>query len=568
MYYLENMSFSRKELVRLSGLPNGFVSAAIGFVFGLWFIGFKNVFPWNLEWLNGKGDGSYDQLNFEFFRKNPLIQWPITGMPNYVAGSGQVLGSGNGLFAIPAKIIGQFVPGNFQYLGIWIVFCFCLQGLFAERLLSRLTDSKTLQILAAMNFIVSPILLYRVGVLSHFQLGAHWLILAALYFYFDENFRRKQWALLLLLAVLINIYITAMVVVIFIASNIKNVLYFPKSGILRIASDFLVPLAALVFGFIFMGYASYGGNAKGSNFFRLSPIAFVNSGDISGFTFSTAIKSIPSKYLSDFFLEEPESFQYLGTGIVIGLFLSVLLVNRFSKNWHAKSIAPLAVSVIGLFIFALSNRISISGYELAYWWPQVFHDLRQVFRASSRFGWPLYYLLVATSFSYFAYRLSFTKKVVFAVALLLVSIADGGNGIQRVRNELATSNDYISSIKDGKWSDLVSNKEKIYIYPNFDLDSSLGTSSYYPWVERWFDLAKFAVANDLHTNFGGTPRPISDFVLTENLRMRTEFDSGLLDSKTIYIIGDTEYWETLKEQLLDVADSYQIDGLNVIIAKP
>jgi hypothetical protein len=52
MYYLENMSFSRKELVRLSGLPNGFVSAAIGFVFGLWFIGFKNVFPWNLEWLN------------------------------------------------------------------------------------------------------------------------------------------------------------------------------------------------------------------------------------------------------------------------------------------------------------------------------------------------------------------------------------------------------------------------------------------------------------------------------------------------------------------------------------
>ena len=567
MYYLENMSFSRKELVRLNGLPNGFISAAIGFVFGLWFIGFKNVFPWNLEWLNGKGDGSYDQLNFEFFRKNPLIQWPITAMPNYVSGSGQVLGSGNGLFAIPAKIIGQFIPGNFQYLGIWIVFCFCLQGLFAEKLISRLTGSRSLQILAAMSFIISPILLYRIGEFRHFQLGAHWLILAALYFYLDKNFKKKQWAVLLLLSILINIYLTAMVVVIFIASNIKNVLCFPKSSKVRIASNFLVPLTALVFGFIFMGYASYGGNAKGSNFFRLSPIAFVNSGDVSGLTFSTTIKSIPSKNISDFFLEESESFQYLGTGIVLGLIVSALLIKRLSRTWNLKSSAPLVVSVLGLFIFALSNRISISGYELTYWWPQIFHDVRQVFRASSRFGWPLYYLLVAAAFGFVVYRLSFIKKVVFAVAVLLFSVADGGNGILRVRNELAASNEYVSTIKDQKWTDLAENNDRVFIYPNFDLDSSLGVSSEYPWAERWFDLAKFAVNNDLATNFGGTPRPISDFVLTENLRMRTEFDSGILDSKTIYIIGDTEYWETLKEQLLNVADSYQIDGLNVLIAK-
>jgi len=562
------MKFSQKAIVKLNSIPNGFVSATVGLVFGLWFIGIKNVFPWNLEWLNGKGDGSYDQLSFEFFRQSPLIQWPITAMPNYVAGSGQVLGSGNGLFAIPAKIIGLVVPGSFQYLGIWIVLCFFLQGMFAEKLISRVTDSKTLQILATMSFIISPILLYRIGVMRHFQLGAHWLILVALYFYFDKRFRRMQWALLLLLSILINIYITAMVVVIFIASNIKNVLSFPKSGIVRTASNFLLPLAGLIFGFVFMGYASYGGNAKGSNFFRLSPIAFVNSGDVSGLTFSTTIASVPPKNVSDFFLEEPESFQYLGTGIVIGLIVSALLVNRFSKNWNLKSITPLAVSVLGLFIFALSNRISISGYELTYWWPQIFHDVRQVFRASSRFGWPLYYLLVTAAFGFTIYHLPFSRKVLFAVAVLLVSVADGGNGIQRVRNELSASNDYVSTIKDQKWTTLAENKDRIFIYPNFDLDSSLGTSSDYPWVDRWFDLAKFAVAKDLHTNFGGTPRPISDFVRAENLRMKNEFASGLLDSKTIYIIGDTKFWELLKEQLMDVADSFQLDGLNIIVTKP
>ena len=471
------------------------------------------------------------------------------------------------MFAVPAKIIGQVVPGEFQYLGIWIALCFCLQGLFAEKLLARLTDSKWLQITAAMSFVVSPILIYRIGEMKHFQLGAHWLILAALHFYFDKNFRKKQWTLLLLISILINIYITAMVVVIFIASNIRNVLYFPKAGIVRIASNFLAPLAALIFGFIFMGYASFGGNAKGSNFFRLSPIAFMNSGDVSGLTFSSAVNGIPSKNVSDFFLEEPESFQYLGTGILLGLIISVLLLNRFSKTWNLKSIAPLVVSVFGLFIFALSNRISISGYELTYWWPQLFHDVRQVFRASSRFGWPLYYLLVTTAFCFVLYRLSFTKKVVFAVAVLFVSVVDGGNGIQRVRNELSTSNAYVSTIKDEKWTDLAENNDQLFIYPNFDLDSSLGMSSDYPWAERWFDLAKFAVNNDLVTNFGGTPRPISDFVVTENLRMQKEFASGNLDSQTIYVIGDTEYWESLKTELIDVAEGFQIDGLNVIIAK-
>ena len=568
MYYLENMRISRKEMIWLNGLPIGFMSATVGLVFGLWFIGFNNVFPWSLEWLNGKGDGSYDQLSFEFFRKSPLIQWPITAIPNYVAGSGQVLGSGNGLFAIPAKIIGQIVPGEFQYLGIWIVLCFCLQGMFAEKLISRLTDSKALQILAAMSFIISPILLYRIGVMRHFQLGAHWLILAALYFYFDKNFKRMQWALLLLLSIFINIYITAMVVVIFIASIIKNVLCFPKSGIVRIASDFLIPVTALISGFIFMGYASFGGNAKGSNFFRLSPIAFVNSGDVSGLTFSSAINSIPPKNVSDFFLEEPESFQYLGTGILLGIIISSLFIKRLSKNWNLKSIAPLAVAVFGLFIFALSNQISISGHELTYWWPQLFSDLRQVFRASSRFGWPLYYLLVTTAFCFVAYRFSFSKRVVFVVAVLLISVADGGNGIQRVRNELSTSSDYVSTIKDKKWTDLAENNDRVFIYPNFDLDSSLGMSADYPWAERWFDLAKFAVTNDLHTNFGGTPRPISDFVVTENLRMQKEFASRNLDSRTIYVIGDTEYWESLKSELIDVAEGFQLDGLNVLIAKP
>jgi hypothetical protein len=126
----------------------------------------------------------------------------------------------------------------------------------------------------------------------------------------------------------------------------------------------------------------------------------------------------------------------------------------------------------------------------------------------------------------------------------------------------------VLTIQNDTWFDLANNRDKLYIYPNFDLDSGLGTEDPFPWRERWFDLAKFAVVNDLSTNFGGTPRPISDFVPIENLRIEKEFASGILDSKTIYVIGDTSYWKVLRSDLLDVADSFQLDGLNVIVAKP
>ena len=562
------MDFSQKGFERLKTLPEGFNSAVLGFCFGLWFVGIRNVFPWNLDWLNGKGDGSYDQLGFEFFRKSPLIQWPVTAIPNYVSGSGQVLGSGNGLFAIPSKVIGQVIPGEFQYLGVWVALCFCLQGFFAEKLLSRLTDSKGLQFLAAMSFVVSPVLIYRIGEMRHFQLGAHWLILSSFYLYFDKSYRRHRWALLLLVSVLINVYITAMVVVIFMAANIRSVLLNRKTGIVQTMSNAIIPLTSLIAGFIFMGYASYGGNAKGSNFFRLSPIAFLNSGDINGLTFSTTFESIPVKSVSNFFLEEPEGLQYLGTGIILGLVFTALFIKRLSMHWNLKSISPLVVSVFALFVFALSHRISISGYELTYWWPQQLHDLREVFRASARFGWPLYYLLILMAFGFFLCRASISKKAVFALSVLLVSVLDAGNGILKIRDDLSANNTYVSSVQNQKWMDLAKNRDRIHIYPNFDLDSGLGTDSDYPWVDRWFDLAKFAIVNDLSTNFGGTPRPISDYVPIENLRMEREFASGILDSRTIYVIGDTAYWKVLRSDLSDVADSFQLDGLNVIVAKP
>ena len=93
----------------------------LGIVFGTIFLRPRNVLPWNLNWLAGKGDGSGDQLIFEFFRQTPFLQWPMTAVPNYVAGANTVNPSGNAIFSVGAKFVGLFVSGQFQYFGILIV---------------------------------------------------------------------------------------------------------------------------------------------------------------------------------------------------------------------------------------------------------------------------------------------------------------------------------------------------------------------------------------------------------------------------------------------------------------
>ena len=234
------------------------VATAIGLVFGTAFAGPWNILPWNTSWLNGKGDGSSNQLVFQFFRQTPFLQWPLTAIPNYVAGANTVNPDGNALFSIGAKFVGLFVPGQFQYFGFLILLWFALQGLFAERLLSRFIDDPLIRIIGAMFFLIAPALIYRISPMHHFHVAAHWMILAAFYLYFDSRPRSKSWAILNAIAISVNIYIAVIVIAIFIVSLGSVVMTF-RPSLLRekamIAIRFsTVPIAASCGSFILSGY--------------------------------------------------------------------------------------------------------------------------------------------------------------------------------------------------------------------------------------------------------------------------------------------------------------------------
>ncbi|MEI7972587.1 MAG: DUF6311 domain-containing protein [Actinomycetota bacterium] len=538
-------------------------SLLIGGLFGVFLVGLRNLAPWNYSWLYSKGDGALTQLGFEFFRKAPLFQWPLAAVPKYVVGSNMILPTENAVTNIFGKLVGEFIPGNFQFVGLWIVFCFALQGYFGAKLLSRFIDSGITQLFGSLFFVLSPALIYRVGVMNHYSLGSHWMILVALFLYFGTEFRTRAWGTLLFFAMLTSIYISAMLVVVFVAHQLKIYLQAKKVRI----TTFVLPLVASACGFWVMGYLSMSSSITGSNFFRLNALAWFNPGYSDRGSFSMVLNTVGNSRLRQLFSEEWEGFQYLGTVVAAGALLGLVNLRntRILRNW--REYAPIAIAACALFTFALSNHIVILHQEFNYWWPSSLFNLRQVFRGATRFGWPAYYLVTLFAVVQIS-RFVSVRKLKFGVTIaMVVMVAESSSGIAYVHREFSTSKPYVSSISDLKWNEISANHSKLVIYPNFDLQVGEVTGDAKVWVSRWFDLAKFAVDHDLSTNFGYVPRPLTDYIAAQNSQILNEMGNGKLQPKTIYVLANETIWERVSRANAANADAYKIDGLFVISTK-
>ena len=539
------------------------ISSLIGGLFGAFLIGMRNLAPWNYSWLYSKADGALTQLGFEFFRNAPWTQWPLTAVPQYVEGSHMIIPTENAVANLLGKLVGVVFTGNFQFVGLWILMCFAFQGYFGVKLLSRFIDSQSAQICGSLFFVLSPALMFRVGVMNHYHLGAHWMILLALYLYFGRESRTQNWSLLLFFAMLTSVYISAMLLVIFIAHRTKDSFQKRKLRIFEV----VIPLASAVFGFWVMGYLSMRSSITGSNFFRLNAIAWLNPGYSDDGSFSLILNNFGNARLRHIFSEEWEGFQYLGTVVIGGVLLGIVnLKNRGTlRNWREH--APIAVAAGGLIVFAYSNQIAVLQQELNYWWPSQLLQLRQVFRGATRFGWPAYFLVTLfaiVQISRFCSAKKLKVGVFIAAALMLVEAAPG---IAYVRSEISDSKAYLSSIQDAKWSEVALDHSRVVVYPNFDLQIGELTGDSKVWLNRWFDLAKFAVDNDMSTNFGYGPRPLTEYISEQDQRILNELESGVLQPRTIYVLANESVWENFSQMNSRTADAYELDGYFILVTK-
>ncbi len=386
-------------------------------------LGINNLGVTNTSWLAAH-DASTDIISWKFFRDD-VWRFPLGSNPNY----GMNLGSGiafSGSIPIMSLIFKFFkfiLPDEFHYFSLWILICFFLNGYISFLIISDKTKNITFSLIGSLFFILSPILINRLG--FHLSLCAHWLILMGFYLELKENiiFKKVLWALLISISCLIHFYFTVMLLIIFISfltknfetKNFKNIFIIFGSLIftMYIIGYFHVPFSdALAYG--------YGNYSLDLASFFINKSSVVN-GSVNWSAFINNKTDIRS-----------EGFGYLGLGGII--FLSYLVFNflyKFKIEIKDKNFTPYIFITLICFLIAISNKIYLFNnliFEIEI--PKIFYGLLSVVRASGRIIWPVYYLIFI--FAIFKIYKNFPRKqsISILIILFLLQVSDIYPGIK------------------------------------------------------------------------------------------------------------------------------------------
>ncbi|WP_214512075.1 DUF6311 domain-containing protein [Pseudomonas brassicacearum] len=436
-------------------------------------IGPRVLDPTNIGWL-GEGDAATHYMGWAFFRSSPWT-FPLGMNPSYglELGNGIIFSDSNPLLAFLFKPFSAWLPGTFQYFGLWLLACFILQAWFAWKLVGLLTPSVWIRLLGTGLFVFSPPMFLRMG--GHLSLSGHFLILAALYLALRPGLqkRRLAWGVLLAATALVHAYLLAMVALIWLADLASQAI---KGRLSR--RDAWIELGGLFLLVAFCcwqaGYFSVGGGtvAGGFGLYRLNVMSLVNP---SGWSYTLRdMPQGPGDY---------EGFNYLGLGVLLlAICAGVALLQGNTGLANAvRHRRLLLLALIGLTLFALTNKLGIGMQNMHYWLPKPLELLANVFRAAGRMFWPVFYAIVFVVI-FLVIRGNKPRAAVCLLAIaLLVQILDtraGWAGLRQSRMMPAASS-WPTSMNDPFWASAASHYSKVRtLLPQNQPENWLLTSQY------------------------------------------------------------------------------------------
>jgi hypothetical protein len=529
-------------------------------------MGFSSIWPTNTAWLSS-GDTAAGQVAWNYFRHTSLGQWPPTLIPDYGVGwSTYFTGAGgNVLVGLPLKYLNFLLPSNFQYVGIWTVTCFALQGYFAAKVVNLYTTSKALVVLFAANFIIAPVFIFRIGMMTHPQLGAQWILLCAIFFFLSQNRKIWQWVLLVAVSHCVELYMSAMVLLVivgFVASQM-----FSSKSRLEFIHSLKILLASFACSFVslwVLGFFSLPDGVKGDGFFRFGATTLFDpriSGVSSASLVFNSLTDLPNRFSG---AADGESFLYLGIGFtVLSIFFllsswrKIASIGRTSTLW-------LLLICLCLFLVGLSRSVSIGPFEFTYWWPSLLEDLRQTFRAATRFGWPLYYVTyVAVIVRILDMSITLKKKLIFASLLLLINVVDQ-SPLYFSTSQFYKSEPVVSAMSSDEALSELSNYSSIFFVPAFDLQKDRSTSEKSEFLWRsdssFYEVLLISSRLNLRSNFAYQSRSVGSIVETENTKMFARLNSGQIDKGELYVFKSLEESEMYAKKFSANVASFSFSG--------
>lgn len=524
-----------------SKIPVDLIAYLIALLYGCFLIGIERLNPTNTDWLF-YGDYRSGYLASEFFKNSPFLQWPITSIPAYGDGWNSILinAGGNVFTDLPTKYLRVLLPKQFQLVGFWTVSCFALQGFYSAKLVQIFSKSRSFILSSSFLFIGAPILLTRIGIMGHDKLGAHWILLCAIYLYFRDKISTRSWVILFAVAASTEIYLTGMVVLVFIAF-LSRVVVTKKVQIKcqKFSKLALVPCASLIVALWLNGILSLVGVSRGKGDYRLGGLAYLNPKLSTTASFSF-IFDFFSRVTPDFTKQlDGEGFQFLGTGILLGVVISMFILKQQYHLIDLKRIIPITLVGILLFVFSLSNRVVFLNYQITYWWPRFALDAKESFRATSRFGWLLFYLIyLAVVVLIWLRKGSRRISTMLVFILVLVQFFDQNTVIKSFRSgEMVHGMQLKTDLES--FNDLHKTYSMIKIYPVFDLQDDDASQVSKEWTasNRWFDATRIAALNNLPINFAYLARTSTKVINNENFKTQNDFKKDQIGSGTLYVFA-------------------------------
>ncbi len=465
------------------------------------------------------------------------------------------------LFAIFFKLFRDILPATFQYFGLFCLLSFMMQGAFGALLSSLFSKNCVVNLMCAVLFTFSPIMIERA--FRHCALSAHFLILSALYYYFQNkgvlNFKSVlPFIIINCLAITIHPYFLPFTFGIMFAFCIESFVL-QKKYVQSICYIFFSILLTLFIGYS-IGAFYIGGDMASSGYglFSMNLNALHNpiSRGISNWSSILEIKPQETYQI--------EGFNFLGLGVMCFIPVSGIICLFTYKNKLAKTVFyfikhyfGIIFSTLSLLIFALGDWVVFGGLRLFRLpIPQfLMNSICGVFRANGRFGWLLVYMLIIL-IVFMLSKISIRKSYALFIILIFIQVFD-------MRNALITKHAYFthsagdlqgqvvsSTIKNSFWDDAADKYEFGHM-----ISSNVNHSC--------IDLAvKFGKKCHV-VNTAFEARVNKEKITKENDIRFEEINNGTLDNNTIVLVNE------ISDEMKDVIhrhglSAFYVDNIYVI----
>lgn len=500
-------------------------------------------------------------LGWHYFRAEEWT-WPIGMIKqySYLTTTNVIFTDSIPFLAILLKLIQKYLPELFNYLGMWSLGCYMLQGFFAALLLRILACSRVVCILGSIFFILSPILFQRTALIMHTALSSHWLILAALYLYVRKGkYSTFLWGGLWILTLYVHFYFVVMIGLIYAAWAGKQ-LWIKKErtyaeSVVQIGTILGISILAMYsLGYFTIGEAR-GGGLGGFSMNGISPImplriTFTEKINEDFFFLALdALNKFKMPSLNLLIAGQFEGFNYLGMGVIVllGIVAMFSLKNKHRVTLFLKRNWTLVLAALMLTILALSPIITIGNYYVGIPVPSWLISLWSIVRASGRLFWPVNYLLILVGVVGIQRLFKQRVAVIILLIALGVQVWDGHEFYSLGKKKFVKNIIQPST----QWETVLSKYDHVF---------------YMPTKQNYAKMSYIFLKSRPLLNYIKIARH-HDFIKLEKdfTKEMTAFYNGQGEKNRLYILEKSEY--ALKEKSLRNYQNKCIDGLIVCFSK-